>query len=168
MNAIMASPGGRAPPGQNMLTPCEESRSPVEVRGSRAPRPSASRPYRSERPPACHCRPPPSSPNPEESAPCSRSSLRPKRSSPIATDAHVRDPAPAAPRGNGPQARTCCLSACSWLHLLKSWSLRQTRSGSPDPASAALENQQRLPDDRRTNDLHRSFVKQPKPQRKGS
>src|SRR6476661_6991412 len=52
------------------------------------------------------------------------------RSSPIATDAHVRDPAPAAPRGNGPRARTCCLSACSWLHLLKSWSLRQTRSGS--------------------------------------
>src|SRR6516165_8214537 len=100
MNAIMALPGGRAPPGQNMLTPCEESRSPVEVRGSRAPRPSACRPYRSE------------------------------RSSPIATDAHVRDPAPAAPRGNGPQARTCCLSACSWLHLLKSWSLRQTRSGS--------------------------------------
>src|SRR5207237_6207466 len=37
---------------QNMLTPCEESRSPVEVRGSRAPRPSASRPYRSERPPS--------------------------------------------------------------------------------------------------------------------
>ena len=37
---------------------------------------------------------------------------------------------PVAPRGNGPQARTCCLSACSWLHLLKSWSLRQTRSGS--------------------------------------
>src|SRR5436190_635145 len=130
MNAIMASPGGRAPPGQNMLTPCEESRSPVEVRGFRAPRPSASRPYRSERPPACHCRPPPSSPTPEESAPCSRSWLRPKRSSPIATDAHVRDPAPAAPRGNGPQARTCCLSACSWLHLLKSWSLRLTRSGS--------------------------------------
>ena len=23
-----------------------------------------------------------------------------------------------------------CLSACSWLHLLKSWSLRQTRGGS--------------------------------------
>src|SRR3954470_21894978 len=130
MNAIMASPGGRAPPGQNTLTPCEESRSPGEARGSRAPGPSASRPYRSERPPACRCRPPPSSPNPEESAPCSRSWPRPKRSSPIATDAHVRDPAPAAPRGNGPQARTCCLSACSWLHLLKSWSLRQTRSGS--------------------------------------
>jgi hypothetical protein len=49
---------GRAPPGQNTLTPCEESRSPGEVRSSRAPRPSASRPYRSEPPPACRCRPP--------------------------------------------------------------------------------------------------------------
>ena len=43
-----------------------------------------------------------------------------------------------APRGNGPQARTCCLSACSWLHLLKSWSLRQTRSGSVDKPGIPL------------------------------
>src|SRR5207302_10584515 len=135
MNAIMASPGGRAPPGQNTLTPCEESRSPVEVRGSRAPRPSAARPCRSDRQPACRCRPPPSSPTPEASVPCSRSWLKPKRSSPSATDAHVRDRGPTAPRGNAPQAKTCCLSACSWLHLLKSWSLRQTRGGSPDATS---------------------------------
>jgi hypothetical protein len=33
---------------------------PVEVRGSRVPRPSASGPYRSERQPACRCRPLPS------------------------------------------------------------------------------------------------------------
>jgi hypothetical protein len=28
------------------------------------------------------------------------------------------------------QARTCSLSCLSWLHPLKSWSLRQTRGGS--------------------------------------
>src|SRR5689334_17681565 len=130
MNAIMASLGGRAPPGQNMLTPYEESRSPAEARGSRAQGTSASRPCRLERQPACRSRPPPSSPTPEASATCSRSWLKPKRSSPSATDAHVRDPAPAAPRGNEPQAKICCLSDCSWLHPLKSWSLRQTRGGS--------------------------------------
>src|SRR5882724_513690 len=130
MNAIMASLGGRAPPGQNTLTLCAESRSPVEAPGSRAPEPSASRPCRLERQPACRCRPPPSSPTPKASAPCSRSWLKLKRSSPSATDAHVRDPAPAVPRGNVSQAKTCCLSACSWLHLLKRWSLRQTRGGS--------------------------------------
>jgi hypothetical protein len=37
MNAIMASLGGRAPPGQNTLTPCEESRSLVEAPGLRLP-----------------------------------------------------------------------------------------------------------------------------------
>src|SRR3954453_9277623 len=62
MNAIMASLGGRAPPGQNTLTPCEESRSLVEAPGSPAPGPSTSPPCPSERQPACRCRPPPSSP----------------------------------------------------------------------------------------------------------
>src|SRR5262245_22200947 len=130
MNAIMASLGGRAPPGQNKLTPCAESRSLVEAPGSRAPGPSASRLCRSERQPAYRCRPPPSSPIPEASVPCSRSWLRSKPPLPIATGAHARGPEPAAPRGNGPQAKTCCLSACSWLHFLKCWSLRQTRRGS--------------------------------------
>src|SRR3954454_11096104 len=138
MNAIMASLGGRAPPGQNTLTPCVESHWPGATRGSRAPEPSASRPSRSERQPACRYRPPPSSPIPEASAPCSRSWPTLKQSSPIATDAHVRDPAPAVQRGNGSQAKTCCLSDCSWLHPLKSWSLRQTRGGSPGPFSRYL------------------------------
>src|SRR4051812_28553249 len=130
MNAIMASLGGRAPPGQNTLTPCVESHWPGVTRGSRVPGTSASRPSRSERQPACRYRPPPSSPIPEASAPCSRSWPTLKQSSPIATDAHVRDPAPAVQRGNGSQAKTCCLSDCSWLHPLKSWSLRQIRGGS--------------------------------------
>src|SRR5436190_10819299 len=153
MNAIMASPGGRAPPGQNTLTPCEESRSPVEVRGSRAPRPSASRPYRSERQLACRCRPPPSSPTPEASAPCSRSWLKPKRSSPIATDAHVRGPGPAAQRANGSQAKTCCLSACSWLHLLKSWSLRSTRGGSQFKSATIIAALKKLYENHHARDL---------------
>src|SRR3954465_16061125 len=130
MNAIMASLGGRAPPGQNTLTPCVESHWPGATRGSRVPGTSASRPSRSERQPSCRYRPPLSSPIPEASAPCSRSWPTLKQSSPIATDAHVRDPAPAVQRGNGSQAKTCCLSDCSWLHPLKSWSLRQTRGGS--------------------------------------
>ena len=41
-----------------------------------------------------------------------------------------RDPKPSAPRGRGPQAKTCSSSCLSWLHLLRSWSLRQTRRGS--------------------------------------
>src|SRR3954470_6416161 len=130
MNAIMASLGGRAPPGQNTLTPCVESHWPGATRGSRVPGTSASRPSRSERQPSCRYRPPLSSPIPEASAPCSRSWPTRKQSSPIATDPHVRDPAPAVQRGNGSQAKTCCLSDCSWLHPLKSWSLRQTRGGS--------------------------------------
>src|SRR3954453_3689073 len=130
MNAIMASLGGRAPPGQNTLTPCVESHWPGATRGSRVPGTSASRPSRSERQPSCRYRPPLSSPIPEASAPCSRSWPTLKQSSPIATDAHVRDPAPAVQRGNGSQAKACCLSDCSWLHPLKSWSLRQTRGGS--------------------------------------
>ena len=52
---------------------------------------------------------------------------------------------PAAPRGNGPQARTCCLSACSWLRLLKSWSLRQTRSGSVNVSEEQLKSAPKYP-----------------------
>ena len=42
-----------------------------------------------------------------------------------------------APRGRAPQARTCSLSCLSWLHLLKSWSLRQTQGGSISNMSVA-------------------------------
>ena len=53
-----------------------------------------------------------------------------RRSPPIATHARARDPAPSAPHARGPQAKTCSLSCLSSLHLLRSWSLRQTRGGS--------------------------------------
>ena len=46
--AIIASLGGRAPPGQNTPMPCAESRSPVAAPGSRVPEPSSSRPSRSD------------------------------------------------------------------------------------------------------------------------
>jgi hypothetical protein len=59
---------------------------------------------------------------------------------PTATDAHARDPPPSAPRGHGPQAKTCSLSCSSWLHLLKSWSLRQTRGGSPKAFAMPLDH----------------------------
>ncbi len=39
-------------------------------------------------------------------------------------------PAPSAPRAPAPQAKIGSMSSSSWLHPLKSWSLRQTRRGS--------------------------------------
>lgn len=47
-----------------------------------------------------------------------------------ATDARRRDPEPSEPHGPGPRAKTCSSSCSSWLHPLRSWSLRQTRGGS--------------------------------------
>ncbi|MBN3535812.1 zincin-like metallopeptidase domain-containing protein [Sphingomonas pseudosanguinis] len=42
----------------------------------------------------------------------------------------ARGPAPSVPLARGLQAQTCS-SSCSYrLHLLRSWSLRQTRGGS--------------------------------------
>src|SRR5262245_23422227 len=49
---------------------------------------------------------------------------------PSAKGARRRDPEPSEPRGPGPQAKTCSSSCLSWLHPLRSWSLRQTRGGS--------------------------------------
>src|SRR5262245_25609692 len=45
--------------------------------------------------------------------------------------ARPRGPQPSGPRAPGPREKTCCWSASSWLHLLRSWSLRSTRRGSP-------------------------------------
>jgi hypothetical protein len=49
-----------------------------------------------------------------------------------------RDPAPSAPRVRAPRAKTCSSSCLSWLHLLRSWSLRQTRGGSFQAIMATL------------------------------
>src|SRR5580693_5517312 len=81
--------------------------------------------------PACaRCRARPSSPTHSASATCSLSCSLSRRSLTIATHARARDQPPAAPHAHGPQVKTCSLSCLSSLHLLKSWSLRQTRGGS--------------------------------------
>src|ERR1700675_3957706 len=49
---------------------------------------------------------------------------------PSARGAGRRDPEPSEPLGSGPRVKTCSSSCLSWLHPLRSWSLRQTRGGS--------------------------------------
>src|ERR1700691_1639578 len=68
--------------------------------------------------------------NPLMQRQCNRSCPQSRPALPNATYVHARDPKPSAPRELAPQARTCSLSCLSWLHPLKSWSLRQTRRGS--------------------------------------
>src|SRR5215204_3582756 len=126
----MACTGGRAPPGQNKQMPCAGCRWPAEARGSHAPAPSASLPHPPEYRACDHCRDQTSSPTHAASAPCSRSSPQSSLPPPSAKCARLRDPEPAAPHGRGPRERTCLSFCSSWLHLLKSWSLRSTRGGS--------------------------------------
>src|ERR1700691_3569805 len=44
--------------------------------------------------------------------------------------ARWRDPEPSEPLWPGPRVKICSSSCLSWLHPLRSWSLRQTRRGS--------------------------------------
>src|SRR6202522_2959711 len=141
---IHCNAAGRGHPRhQNTRSPCAGSRWPAEARGSRVPEPSALSPHPWEHQRAHHCRARPSSPTHAASAPCSRSWRRSTRPPPSATHARLRDPKPFAPRGRGPRKRTCWSSCLSWLHLLRSWSLRSTRSGSTikpaDVRSPSLE-----------------------------
>src|SRR6478672_3538244 len=64
------------------------------------------------------------------SAAYSRSSMKSKQPPPSARHARPRAPGPSEPHGSGLQVRICSSSCLSWLHLLKSWSLRQSRGGS--------------------------------------
>src|SRR5882757_2763488 len=64
------------------------------------------------------------------SAACSRSSRLSKQPPPSARHARPRGPKPSEPHGSGLQVRICSSSCLSWLRLLKSWSLRQSRGGS--------------------------------------
>src|SRR5271170_6022675 len=127
---IAMPPGGGHPRHQNTRSPCAGSRWPAEARGSRVPEPSALSPHPWEHRRARHCRARPSSPTHAASAPCSRSWRQSTRPQTSARRARLRDPEPFAPRGRGPPERTCWSSCLSWLHLLRSWSLRSTRSGS--------------------------------------
>ena len=47
--------------------------------------------------------------------------------------ARSRDPEPSELHGPGPRVKTCSSSCLSWLHPLRSWSLRQARGGSLIP-----------------------------------
>src|SRR6476661_1995718 len=49
---------------------------------------------------------------------------------PSAMGARSRDPEPSELHGLGPRVKICSWSCLSWLHPLRSWSLRQTRGGS--------------------------------------
>src|SRR4029078_3784226 len=64
------------------------------------------------------------------SAAYSRSSMKSKQPPPSARHARPRAPEPSEPHGSALQERICSSSCLSWLHLLKSWSLRQSRGGS--------------------------------------
>lgn len=48
----------------------------------------------------------------------------------MSKDARAHDPEPSEPHARGPQAKIYSSSCSSRLHLLRSWSLRQTRGGS--------------------------------------
>src|ERR1700722_17841753 len=62
---------------------------------------------------------------------CSRSWPQLTSLPPTARGARSRDPEPSEPHGPGPRVKTCSSSCLSWLHPLRSWSLRQPRGGSP-------------------------------------
>src|ERR1019366_9236109 len=49
---------------------------------------------------------------------------------PSARGARSCDPEPSELHEPGPRVKTCSSSCLSWLHPLRSWSLRQTRGGS--------------------------------------
>src|SRR5690348_8816114 len=138
MNEIMASTGGRAPPGQNTLMPCAGFRSPAAVPGSPALAPSSAPVHRSLGQAVSLDRARPVAPTCATSRPCSRSSMQSNSSLPIATRDRLHAPAPCAPRVPGLQEKIDLMSSSSWLHLLKLWSLRQTRSGSSDPVTHVL------------------------------
>src|SRR5258707_2560619 len=57
---------------------------------------------------------------------------------PSAMGARSRDPEPSEPHGLGPRVKICSWSCLSWLHPLRSWSLRQTRGGSAGQRSDLL------------------------------
>src|ERR1019366_4934404 len=81
----------------------------------------------------CRCRSPPSSPSHATFVAYNRSSQRSKQPPPSAMHGRLRVPEPSVPHGSELPERTCSLSCLSWLHLLKSWSLRQSRGGSELP-----------------------------------
>jgi hypothetical protein len=112
--------------------------------GSPAPAPLAWPPRPLPARAARRCPSRPSSPSSAASAPCSRSSPRSTTPPPSATHAPPHSPGPAAPPVHGGlRGKLVARLFAPRPHLLKSWSLRQTRSGSSSslnliPRSAVL------------------------------
>jgi hypothetical protein len=97
---------GRAPPGQNRLRPCAESRSPAAVPGSPAPAPSFAPVLRSSGQTASPDRARPVALTCAMSRPCSQSSRRSNSSLPIAMRDRRHAPLPCAPRVPGLQEKS--------------------------------------------------------------
>src|SRR5438874_11049919 len=111
-----------------MPTPCAGSRSPDAARGSRARAPLCARaPLLHRTADPGHAQP--AAPSGAVSRPSSRSSRQSSGSPTIGKCARLGGPGPSEPREHGPQGNTGEL-ASSWLHPLKSRSLRKTRYGS--------------------------------------
>src|SRR5204863_8652103 len=128
-----------------MPTPCAGSRSPDAARGSRARAPLCAR-----APPLLHRtadpgHAQPAAPSGAVSRPSSRSSRQSSGSPTIAKCARLGGSRPSEPREHGPHGNMGEL-ASSWLHPLKSWSLRKTRYGSIAiaPAIAEAERQRAM------------------------
>ena len=110
--------------------PCAGSRWPAAARGPHAPTPSPCQQLQLGRPPACRCRPQPSTPTHAGLAASGRSSRQSIPPLPGVMDNPARDPASSGSLARVTPAQTCT-SSCSYrLHLLRMWSLRQTRRGS--------------------------------------
>src|SRR5260370_40256923 len=112
-----------------MPTPSAGSRSPGAARGSRARAPlcARARPLSDRAGRPGHAQP--AAPNCAVSRPSSQSSRQSSGSPTIARRARLGGPGPSELRGHAPQGNTGEL-ALSWLHPLRSWSLRETRCAS--------------------------------------
>src|SRR3954470_24461107 len=131
MKAIMASTGGRAPPGQNKQKPCAGSRLLAAVPGSPARAPSTGPAPRSSCRPEAPRRVRADAATSAGFPRCSRSWPRSSRSPSTAKRARPGARAPFARLAPSPQASSSSLSSWfPWLHPLRSGSLRETRGGS--------------------------------------
>src|SRR5271154_2322456 len=130
MNAIMACIGGRAPPGKISASLTQDLVGLTELAVLSLQGLELGGHVRGQARLCARCLARPCQPIDAAPAQCNRSCPQSRPALPNATYVHARDPKPSAPRELAPQARTCSLSCLSWLHPLKSWSLRQTRGGS--------------------------------------
>src|SRR4051812_2207073 len=139
MKAIMASTGGRAPPGQNKRKPCAGSRLLAAVPGSPARAPSTGPAPRSSCRPEAPRRVRADAATSAGFPRCSRSWPRSSRSPSTAKRARPGARSPFARLAPSPQASSSSLSSWfPWLHPLRRGSLRETRGGSDRQIARSL------------------------------